>query len=471
MAATSSAEALAQACAQVQPLWAQLRVADRAHYLRRAAQAVVDEIDELVGLFAQAHDRTEGEVAALELLPAIDGLTWLADAGARALGDRRLAVPRASHPLTRARLAWEPLGVVGLLGAADAPFAQPLWQIGAALLAGNGIVVTPHPRGELGAERIARLFARASLPEGLLAVAPAGAPLEPELLAKAFVPGSEEGRLAAAACSVAGVPVAVDVGGGAIALVLADAGVRRAARGVANAAFSGGGRTRGAAKRAWVAHGVHDAWIAGVVAAAAEREPVGGGHAAADLVADAVAAGARLRCGGPQGGGAFAPAVLTGVTEDMRLAREPADGPVLAVSAVASTTDAIEAANASGLCAGASVWTQSPYEGARIARELRTGPTWLNDHVLAPALPAVPLAPGLGGVEGVHDYAVPRPITWEAPGAPTVWWGPYDERLAAAARAVIRLRSVRDRDRERAWREGALPIARVAARAFRHRKA
>src|SRR5437763_15910692 len=125
MAAT--VEALAQGCAHVQPLWAQLRVPDRARYLRRAAQAVVDELDELVPLFAQAHDRTPGEVAALELLPAIDGLTWLGDAGARALRDRRLAGPRASHPLTRDRLAWEPLGVGGPLGSSDPPLPPPPW--------------------------------------------------------------------------------------------------------------------------------------------------------------------------------------------------------------------------------------------------------------------------------------------------------------------------------------------------------
>src|SRR5205823_4369137 len=92
--------------------------------------------------------------------------------------------------------------------------------------AGNGVVLAPHPRGALGAERIARLFARASLPEGLLALAPAGGVLEPEGLAKAFVPGSEEGRLAAAACSVAGVPVEIDEGGGAGACAAA---ARRAA--------------------------------------------------------------------------------------------------------------------------------------------------------------------------------------------------------------------------------------------------
>jgi succinate-semialdehyde dehydrogenase/glutarate-semialdehyde dehydrogenase len=462
-------ESLAQECAQVQPLWSQLRVSDRARYLRRAAQAVVDELDELVTLFAQAHDRTPGEVAALELLPAIDGLAWLADDGASALRERRIGVPRGTHPLTRARLAYEPLGVVGLLGAADSPFAQPLWQVGAALLSGNGVVIAPHPRGELGAERIAQIFARASLPEGLLAVAPAGTLLEPEGLDKAFVPRSEEGRLAAAAFAVAGVPVAIDEGGAGAALVLADARIGRAADGVANAAFSGGGRTRGAAKRAWVARTVHDAFVARVVSAAEQRKPVGAGEAVAELLADAVGAGARLRAGGPLGAGAFAPAVLTGVTDEMRIAYEAPDAPVLAITGVGTTGEAIAAANASSLCGGTSVWTASPYDGARIARELRGGPTWLNDHVVAAALPAVPAGDGVGGAEGVRAYAQPRPITWESPGAPVFWWGPYDDRVAAAARAVIRLRSVRDRDRERAWREGALPIGRLIVRALARR--
>src|SRR3954447_18828155 len=103
MAATTI-ESLAQGSAVPQPLWAQLRVPDRARYLRRAAQAVVDELDELVALFAQAHDRTPGEVAALELLPAIDGLTWLAETGARALRDRRLGAPPGPHPPAPARL-------------------------------------------------------------------------------------------------------------------------------------------------------------------------------------------------------------------------------------------------------------------------------------------------------------------------------------------------------------------------------
>ena len=463
-------EALAEACAQVQPLWAQLRLADRARYLRRASQAVIDELDELLDLLADGLDRSPAEIAGLELLPAVDALQWLADSGVRALGDRRLGAPRGSHPLTLARMWWEPLGVVGILGAPEAPFAQPLWQVGAALLAGNGVALAPHPRGELGAERIARVFARAGLPEGLLAVAPAGAPFVPEGLAKAFLPGHETGRAAAAACAEAGVPAALDPGGGGGVLVLADASVGHAARGAANAAFAAGGRARGSAKRAWVARELHDAWLAGVLAVAQAGRPATVPERAVELVADAVGAGARLQCGGPLGAGVFAPAVLTGVTADMAIAREGAEAPVLAVSAVSSTGGAIEAANATRLRGGASVWTASRYEGQRIARELVTAPTWLNDHPLGIALPAVPLAPGLGGEEGLRAYAAPDPVTWDPPAGPGFWWGPYDERFAAAARAMARLRSARDRDRERAWREGGLPIARVAARALRSRR-
>src|SRR5690349_14083693 len=92
-------ESLAEECAQVQPLWAQLRLPDRARYLRRAGQAIIDELDELLALLGESLDRDPAEVAALELLPAIDALQWLADAGARALRERRLGAPRGTHPL------------------------------------------------------------------------------------------------------------------------------------------------------------------------------------------------------------------------------------------------------------------------------------------------------------------------------------------------------------------------------------
>lgn len=466
-------DALVSASAQVQPLWAALRVPDRARYLRRAAQAVIDELDELAGVLAAEGGRQPAEVIALELLPAVDGLRWLADGGARALRERRLAVPRATSPVTRARRTYEPLGVVAVVGASDAPFAQPLWQIGAALLAGNGVVLKPSPRAPIAGARIARLFARASLPEGLLALVCGGDDVgralvaAPGLAKVAFTGTRAVAREVALGCARAGVPVALEADGVGAALVLADAGIPRAAHGAANAAFAAGGRTRGALRRAFVAAAVHDAYLSAVAQLARQLAPVADPGDAPELVAQAQSAGARLVAGGPQADGHFAPAVLDGVSDDMAVGVRATDGPLLAITAVASTQAAIDAAARLAPGPGISVWTANRYEGERIARALGSGAVWLNDHRLVPALPAAPWGGGAGGVDALRAFASPRAITWEPPQGRALWWGPYDGTLERAARAVAGLRSVRDRDRERALRSGSLPLARVARRALR----
>ena len=68
--------------AKVQPLWALLRVKDRARYMRRMAQAVIDDFDELQEGLAREQGRPRAEIAALELLAAIDALIWVAEDGA-----------------------------------------------------------------------------------------------------------------------------------------------------------------------------------------------------------------------------------------------------------------------------------------------------------------------------------------------------------------------------------------------------
>jgi hypothetical protein len=168
--------------------------------------------------------------------------------------------------------------------------------------------------------------------------------------------------------------------------------------------------------------------------------------------------------------------VLTGVTHEMRLMREPLDGPVLAVMRVESTAQAIALANDGDYGLGASVWTADRYAGQRIARDLRAGMVWLNDHLPGPAVSRGPwgAAPGAGlgrtlGESGLRGCAQEKLITWDPPLARGLWWGPYDETLGRAARAAARLRSSRDSDREHAWREGALALGRAGARAIGRR--
>ena len=80
----------------VQPLWAAVPAHARAHYLRRAAQAVLDELDRLALLIARETGRPRSEALLAELLPSVSALHTLADDGPRALADQRLGRPSPS---------------------------------------------------------------------------------------------------------------------------------------------------------------------------------------------------------------------------------------------------------------------------------------------------------------------------------------------------------------------------------------
>jgi succinate-semialdehyde dehydrogenase/glutarate-semialdehyde dehydrogenase len=509
--------------AKVQPLWALLRLEDRARYMRRMAQAIVDEFDDLRETIAREQGRPRTEVAALELLVAIDALKWVAHDGARVLGAKRVGVHRSLSPTKRARIAYEPYGVVGVIGAGSAPFAQPLGQIAGALLAGNGVVFKPAVRAGLAGERIARVLARAGLPEGLVRVIHGGADVGLGLarapVDKLLFTGSPAtGRTVAKECVSDEKEVTVELGGKDAMLVLADAHVARAAAGALWAGCAGAGQARGAVERIYVAPEVAERLVATLVSGAQgltvgdPRDPrVQVGPLASarraqrvhELVREAVAQGATLHCGGPvqpavlvgfpelgasqaldaspasarsRADAFFAPAVLTGVTHEMRLMREPIGGPVLTVMTVDSVSEAIALANDGPYGLGASVWTADRYRGLRIARRLDAGMVWLNDHLPSPLVSRGPwgaaAGSGLGrtlGEAGLRACAQEKLITWDPSGVRGLWWGPYDELSARAAHAAAQLRSTRESDRERAWRHGALALARVGARALARR--
>ncbi len=492
-------EVVVEAVAKVQPLWALLRVKDRARYMDRMAQAVIDDFDELQEALAREQGRPRGEIAALELLAAVDALRWIAEDGADVLGGRRVGINRSLTIAKRARIAFEPYGVLGVIGAGSAPFAQPLGQIAGALLAGNGVVFKPAARASLAGERIARVLARAGLPEGLVRVihgdAGVGVALAQASVDKILFTGSPAvGRVVARACVSREKEVTVELGGKDAMLVLADAHLRRAVGGALWAGCAGAGQARGSIERIYVAREVYERFLGGLVngsRALSVGDPVDprvqvgplasvrrAEHVAA-LVDEAVAQGAQLHCGGPvspagcDAGAFYAPAVITGATSEMRVLREPIDGPVLVVVPVDSIDEAIAAANSSDYCLGASVWTADRYQGIRIARELHAGMVWLNDHLPGPTVSRGPWGAAAGGglgrtlgQAGLRACAQEKLITWDPPNMRGLWWGPHDATSIKAMRSVAKLRSVRESDRERAWREGALALARVGARAF-----
>jgi acyl-CoA reductase-like NAD-dependent aldehyde dehydrogenase len=488
LTAPRDAAAIVGEVAGITPLWAQLRVGDRARYLERAAQAVIDEFEELATAIAAESGRPLVEIAACELLAAIDTLQWLARNARELLSARPFSLPRAIHPLKRASAGHSPLGVVGVIGAGSSPFAGLLAQTGAALLAGNGVVVKPALRSAQAGERIAGVLSRAGFPEGVVRVLQG----EPELagaLAQcrdvahvSFAGGAHSAAEVAAACASRGATSSLDIAASEAMVVLADASLEGAVAGALWAAFAGAGQLHGSLQRVYVERELHDAFVDALAAAASslrigdplqsttELGPLVSAERRAlveQTVATTCAAGAQRRNPAtlpqlPELPGAFcAPVVLSGSSAQLAPLQEFIPGPLVGVCAVEGPVEAVALENAAARGArGASIWSADRRHAARIARELRARVVWCNDHLVGPVLPRE-------AADGVAACVSPKLITWDPSGSRLPWRFPYDTTSARAIRALVALHSSRPGDRERALRGGVPAIARVAGRALR----
>src|SRR5215212_5247104 len=168
MAVPSARMTAIDRAAAAQPLWALVAPRDRARYLRRAAMAVLDELEELADLLAAEAGQPRSEALLAELLPSVGGLHGLANDGPAALADRRLGHVPALRAGRRSTLVQSPLGVVGVHVRDGSSWAGPLLEVAAALLAGNAVVLVPAaPRA---AARMQNAFVRAGLPDELFQV-------------------------------------------------------------------------------------------------------------------------------------------------------------------------------------------------------------------------------------------------------------------------------------------------------------
>jgi acyl-CoA reductase-like NAD-dependent aldehyde dehydrogenase len=431
-----------------QPLWSLVPATGRARYLRRAATAILDELDPLADALADAvgQPRTEGVLA--ELLPSVGGLHDLADDGPKALRDQRLGRIAPLRAGRRSVRQSAPVGVVGVRGGRASPWAEPVLETGAALLAGNAVVLST-PLGE----RIRAAFERGGVPPELIAIA------EPEEDLSARCDRVVDTRPPQTKGTM---------------VVLDGAPLERTVTGALWAAFAGGGRHRAAVGRLVVVPSMTEPLLHGLVAGAQRLHPgdprrpdteIGPLRApetrarVEELVAEAVEAGATLLCGGPLevpevAGAFYAPAILRGVRPGARILREPVPGPVLAVVEAASADEAIALAKRSP---AVSVWAGDRGRGERVARELEADVAWVNEHGHSIPDAAVRLA---AHVESRRLASQPTRLR-------SARWLPYDPQLVRAATASARLMHGRETERLRVLRTGAIPLARTAARLAR----
>jgi acyl-CoA reductase-like NAD-dependent aldehyde dehydrogenase len=488
--------------ARVQPAWAELPPQDRARYLRRAADALLDDIDQIAELLVQEQGKPRVEAYTMELLPTVDALHWCAKAGPKILADEKVRMSQAFLLSKRSYFSYEPLGVVGVIAPWNYPWSIPFGEVAIALMAGNGVVLKPASLTPLLGEAIRRVFEKGGLPEGLVRVVHGGGAVGDALARssaeKIFFTGSVEvGRKVGAVCAEQLKGSVLELGGKDPMIVCADADLDNAISGAVWGGFANAGQTCSGIERVYVVREVADRFVAGVAREAqklrlgdpmqwdTEIGPMtseGQYEIVRELIDDAVASGATKLCGGatdvPGLSGKFvAPTVLTGVNHEMRIMREEIFGPVLPIVVVDSEQEAIDLANDSEFGLGASVWTKDRQKGARIARRIESGMVWINDHSFSHG--ACQCA--WGGVKdsgvgrshskfGFYECVNVKTNSWEPGLTRDFWWQPYDQTLGEAVRTSARVLYGKGAKRTEALRAGAGPLLKIGARTLKKRR-
>jgi succinate-semialdehyde dehydrogenase/glutarate-semialdehyde dehydrogenase len=492
-------QAVVDDAARVQPLWAQLSLEDRAGYMRRAADVVVSEIDDLAELLTQEQGKPRCESYLMELLPTVDSLHWIAKEGPKILADERIRIRQPFLLGKQSFFAYEPLGVVGVIAPWNYPWSIPFGEVAIALMAGNAVVLKPASLTPLIGQRIQTVFERAGFPEGLVRTVHGGGKVGHALVestvSKVFFTGSVEvGQSVGEACARQVKGSVLELGGKDPQIVCADADLANAISGAVWGGFANAGQTCSGIERCYVVRSVAERFVDGVVRGAS-RLRVGnpldwdvevGPMVSKDqydhvceLVDDALSKGAERLCGGPVevdglAGHFIAPTVLSGVTHEMRIMREEIFGPVLPIVTVESEAEAIALANDSEFGLGASVWTRDRAKGERIARRIESGMVWVNDHSYSHGACQCSWGgtkhSGVGRSHskfGFYECSNIKLVAWEPGVTRDFWWHPYDQTLGKATQASARLLYGRSGQRLAALRTGLGPLLRVAGRTIR----
>lgn len=313
---------------------------------------------------------------------------------------------------SRSLLIHQPLGCV----LAVMPWNFPIWQVmrcaAPALAAGNAVVLKHASNVPRCADALAALLHAAGVPHGAFSVlhidnAQAATVVADARIAAISLTGSERaGRSVAANAGDHLKKCVLELGGSDAFIVLADADLDAAVRAAAASRYDNSGQTCIAAKRFIVVEAVADAFVQGLVEAAAQRrygdpeqaQTTLAPMARADLrdalqaqVDASVAAGAQLRIGGAPLAGTHAgyPAtVLDHVAAGMPAYTQELFGPVAAVIRVADAQAALRVANDTDFGLGGSVWTADVAHGEQLARQLQCGAAFVNSVVRSdPRLP------------------------------------------------------------------------------------
>ena len=345
--------------------WRALTARERARLLRRWYDLIIANLDDLARIMTREQGKPLAE-AREEVRYGARYVEWYAEEAKRVYGE---TIPMARQG-KRILVLREPVGVCAAITPWNFPSSMITRKAAPALAAGCPVVVKPAARTPFSALALARLADRAGIPPGVFNVvtgpaAEIGSELTANPLVRklSFTGSTAVGKLLMRDCAATVKKISLELGGHAPFIVFADADVAAAVRGAMASKYRNSGQTCVCANRFIVHEAVFEQFAAGLVAAVRQLRigcgfeegvhqgpliDVGAVRKVEAHIADALARGARLACGGRRVEGPghfFEPTVLLDVRPEMRIAREETFGPVAPLFRFREDHEAVRLAN------------------------------------------------------------------------------------------------------------------------------
>lgn len=322
-----------------------------------------------------------------------------------------------TNPMDASRFQFmlrEPMGVCGLINAWNVPLVMAANKIAPALAFGNTAVLKPAEQAPLATLRLAELIEEVGLPPGVLNIVPgfgvtAGAAMAAHFgIDKiAFTGSTAVGRNILQASAGNMKRVTLELGGKSPNIIFPDADIGKALTTATDTFCRNSGQICSAGTRLFVHESLYEE-ASERVSQLASTYKVGSpfdadtklGPLISRLQMDRVlsyvdagrSGGAKLRTGGSRVGdmGYFVePTVFSGVSNDMKIAREEIFGPVLSIIPFKDEDDAVLKANDTEYGLAAAVWTRDVSRAHRVARALKSGRVWINTYAEGDAVMSI----------------------------------------------------------------------------------
>jgi aldehyde dehydrogenase (NAD+) len=394
--------------------WRTTPAIERAEVFERAADAIAGRADELARLVSTETGLPIRAALAFAAATPEAHLRYYAELTRSFAWER--SAPVAFPASQSAVIRKEPLGVCVGICPWNLPAGISVWKTVPALAAGNSVVLKADEKAPRFALELAAILRTAGLPDGVLNVVVGDGAVgdhlvrHPDVRLVSFTGSTQTGRHVMAAASATIKRVHLELGGKSPSIVLADADLDLAVDGTIYGFALHSGQACESGTRVLIPEVLHDEFVdrlidrlrslrigdpldpetdLGPVMDAVQRDRI------LRYIESGISDGAELVYGGgtpdlPEGATGYwiEPTVFTGVTNEMRIAREEIFGPVLAITTYSDIEEAVRIANDTEYGLAAGIWSRDRERALGIASRLEAGSVWINDwHNISAHLP------------------------------------------------------------------------------------